>query len=121
MGIKTKNNKASPLKLIKLSYTSAPQPGNSSKICSTKFCSLLHIQHWQYLSNIFTTTDDNKPLWHYIVLSIGDMTTEVGIGTLHTPNSTPVIHPGKKAQLLNEQFRSVFTFIAREDIINSCS
>ena len=33
----------------------------------------------------------------------------MGIGTLHTPNGTLVIHPGKKAQLLNNQFKSVFT------------
>ena len=68
--------------------------------------SLLCKQHWQYLSNIFTTTDKNtnKSLWHYIIIiSVGDMT--VDIGTLHTPNGTPVIHPGKKAQLLNEHFK----------------
>ena len=70
--------------------------------------SLLCKQHWQYLSNIFTTTDEktNKPLWRYIKCRRHD---KVGIGTLHTPNNTPVIHPGKKAQLLNEQFKSVFT------------
>ena len=40
----------------------------------------------------------------------------MGIGTLHTPNSTSVIHPDKKAQLLNEQFKSVFTLEDLEHI-----
>ena len=70
--------------------------------------SLLRKQHWQYLSDIFNNCDENtnKSLWRYIESRRHD---KVGIGTLHTPNGTPVIHPGKKAQLLNNQFKSVFT------------
>ena len=74
-----------------------------------KVCSLMHKQHWQYLNNILTGTDDcgnaNKPLWHYIKCRRQD---KVGIGTLNASNGAPVIHSIEKAQLLNDQFKSVF-------------
>ena len=73
-------------------------------------------QHWQYLNNILTGTDDcgnaNKPLWHYIKCRRQD---KVGIGTLNASNGAPVIHSIEKAQLLNDQFKSVFT---SEDLQN---
>ena len=62
-----------------------------------KVCSLMRKQHWQYLTNILTTTDDygnaNKPLWHYIKCRCQDT---VGIGTLNAPDGTTVNHPNEK-------------------------
>ena len=94
----------------KVKLSQHPADWQEFKGLQYKVCSLMRKQHWQYLNNILTGTDDcenaNKPLWHYIKCRRQD---KVGIGTLSASNGAPVIHSIEKAQLLNDQFKSVFT------------
>jgi len=58
--------------------------------------SLMCRQHWQYLSNILTTTDEivNKLLWHYIKHRWQD---KIDIGILNNSNGTLVTDSVKKS------------------------
>ena len=65
--------------------------------------------HQQYITNIMNTSNrsiNSKPFWHYIKSKRQDRT---GIGTLKSTDGRAVTTPVKKAELLNKQFKSVFT------------
>jgi len=71
--------------------------------------SLIHQQHNQYLTNISNPqSDDNriKRFWHYIK---GKRQDNIGIGSLKNVSGSIVTDSSEKAEILNNQFKSVFT------------
>ena len=70
---------------------------------------LMYHQHKQYLSNLIDSNDNNKNLkrfWHYVKSKRQD---NVGIGALKNQANDMVTDSTEKAEILNKQFKSVFT------------
>ena len=70
---------------------------------------LLYQQHKQYLSNLIDSQDNSNNLkcfWHYIK---GKCQDNVGIGALKNQVNDMVTDSTEKAEILNKQFKSVFT------------
>ena len=70
---------------------------------------VMYHQHKQYLSNLIDSNDNNKSLkrfWHYIKSKRQD---NVGIGALKNQANDMVTDSTEKAEVLNKQFKSVFT------------
>ena len=64
-------------------------------------------QHKSYVTNLISSTNNKKSLWHYLK---GRKQENNGIGALIHPQSGHVItDPIEKATVLNNQFKSVFT------------
>ena len=69
----------------------------------------MYHQHKQYLSNLIDSNDNNKNLkrfWHYVKSKRQD---NVGIGALKNQANDMVTDSTEKAEILNKQFKSVFT------------
>ena len=62
--------------------------------------------HQKYLSNLFSDDRSNKKLWSYIKSRRSE---NVGISELKNKNNIPTNDPVKKANLIHEQFDSVFS------------
>ena len=69
----------------------------------------MYHQHKQYLSNLIDSNDNNENLkcfWHYVKSKRQD---NVGIGALKNQTNDMVTDSTEKAEILNKQFKSVFT------------
>ena len=69
----------------------------------------MYQQYKQYLSNLIDSQDNSnnlKGFWHYIK---GKCQDNVGIGTLNNQANYMVTDSTEKADILNKQFKSVFT------------
>ena len=87
------------------------------KELSQKVRNLLRHQHNSYLTNILSTDDLNnqKLFWKYIKNKRKD---RVGISTLKSHNGCVVSDSLEKSEILNKQFKSVFTIENTENFPN---
>ena len=76
---------------------------------------LLRQQHTNYLTNILST-DVRKHFWKYIKSKRKD---SVGISTLKTPDGCVVSNSLEKSEILNNQFKLVFTIENTENFPNN--
>ena len=87
------------------------------KELSQKVCKLLRQQHTNYLTNILSTDvlNNRKLFWKYVKSKRKD---SVGISTLKTPDGCVVSNSLDKSEILNNQFKSVFTIENTENFPN---
>ena len=67
---------------------------------------MLKHNHRAYINSIISSSNNNKLFWKYMKSKKQDTT---GIPTLHGPNREAITESTDKANVLNENFRSVFT------------
>ena len=67
---------------------------------------MLKHKHRAYVTNIISSSNDNKLFWRYIKAKQQDTT---GITTLKGPDGEAVTESIDKANILNEHFKSTFT------------
>ena len=71
-----------------------------------KVCQMLKHKHRAYITNIISSSNDNKLFWRYIKAK-QQVTT--GITTLKGPDGEAITESIDKANILNEHFKSTFT------------
>ena len=66
----------------------------------------LKYQHKSYVTNLISSSNNKKSLWHYLKTRKQDSN---GIGTLINPHKSHIItDPKEKANVLNNHFKSIF-------------